>query len=122
MKGFFKMLSGQGEKEYREQHKAFDDAIPDRYEDHIEEHEWQWKHPDSAKRAKTHPAYSGPMENSLDAANYRRAHQMRGPQSKAEHEAFAEYQRTHGPDGRRIVEEKPVRALTLLERLLPRRR
>lgn len=88
MKGIDKMWTGQGEQEYREQHKQFNDAIPDHYPaDYTIE-----------QRAAEHPAYSGAMANTRDAANYQRAHYMHGPQSKEEHARFA---------GRQAQQEEP---------------
>ena len=72
------MLSGRGEKEYRKQHKDFNDAIPDNYEPGMTIEE----------KAAKHPAYSGPMANGMDAANYCRANDCHGPKSKAEHRQF----------------------------------
>lgn len=83
MKGIWKMLTGQGEKEYRQQHKAFNDAIPD---------DWNGDETIEEKAAK-HPAYSGATARSHEAFDYRRAHYMRGPQSKREHEEFAAMQK-----------------------------
>jgi len=83
LKGFWKMLTGQGGKEYGEQHRRFKAAIPNTFPTDMTIKE----------RAARHPAYSGSMANSMDAADYRRAHfGGRGPQSKAEHAAFARQQ------------------------------
>lgn len=83
MKGFWAMLTGRGEKEYREQHQRFRDAIPNDFPA-----DWTIK-----ERADHHPAYSGPLANTTDAANYRRAHfGGKGPQSRREHQEFAEMQ------------------------------
>lgn len=115
MKGILKMLSGRGEREYRLQHRRFHDAIPDNYPADMT----------VAERAERHPAYSGPMANSLDADNYRRALNLFSPpKSKAEHAALTEYQRTHDQYGRRIaeVEDAPERRGVLewlVETLLP---
>ena len=78
----WKMLSGKGEKENQKRHKAFRDAIPDTFPSDMTIEE----------RAAIHPAYSGPMANTLQAADYRRAHYMHGPQSKAEHAALVRRQ------------------------------
>ena len=78
LKGFLAMLSGRGGREYGDQHRKFRDAIPDHFPTDMTIEE----------RAAWHPAYSGPMANSMDAENYRRAHYMHGPQSKAEHAAL----------------------------------
>lgn len=75
MKGPWKMFTGQGGKEYRAQHRKFNEAIPDDFPIGTSDEQ----------RLAAHPAYSGPMASSLDAENYRRAHFMRGPQSKREH-------------------------------------
>lgn len=113
MKGLLKMISGQGEKEYRQQHQKFRDAIPDDFPADMTIDE----------RAAKHPAYSGPMANTLDADNYRRARNLfGGPKSKAEHAALTEYQRTHDQFGRRIQEDAPERRGVLewlVETLLP---
>lgn len=109
MHGIKDMLSGKGERENQERHKAFRDAIPD---DFLAGTTIQ-------ERAAKHPAYSGPMSNSMDAANYRRAHYGgKGPQSKAEHADFAEYQRTHTPDGLLIQDERPSPRRSVIEWLV----
>jgi hypothetical protein len=82
MDGIWKSLTGQAEKERRERNRKFKAAIPDTYPADMTVEE----------RAAIHPAYSGDMANSLQAENYRRAHYMHGPQSKAEHAAFARQQ------------------------------
>jgi hypothetical protein len=76
MKGIWKMLTGQGEKEYRKARKAFDDAIPD----------------EPGFDPATHPAVSGPLSKSYSAFDYRRAHDFSGPKSKREHQQFADLQ------------------------------
>ncbi len=80
MKGILKMLTGQGGKEYGEQHRKFNDAIPDDFPV-----DWTIE-----ERAQVHPAYGS---ESSDAQNYRRAHYMHGPQSKKEHAKLAARQR-----------------------------
>ena len=82
MKGPWKMLTGKGGREYRDQHRAFDNAIPDYGTDN-------------------HPAVSGPLANSLSARNYRRANANHGPLSKWDHAVRDEHQRTHDPEGKR---------------------
>jgi len=82
MHGFWTMFTGRGEKLNREKHKAFRDAIPDTFPTDMTIEE----------RAARHPAYSGPVANSMDAENYRRAHYMHGPQSQAEHAALVRRQ------------------------------
>jgi hypothetical protein len=111
MNGILNMFSGKGEQENRKRHKAFRDAIPDSYPADLSVEE----------RAALHPAYSGPQANTRQAEDYRRAYAMHGPQSKQEHIAFDEYQRTHGLDGRRIQEPTPHRGVLerLVEMILP---
>ena len=82
MKGIISMLFGRGEAEYREEHKAFRDAIPDDFPTHYTEEQ----------RAAMHPACSGKHKDTMVAADYRRANQMRGPLSKSEDKRFTQYQ------------------------------
>lgn len=88
MKGFWAMLTGRGGKEYREQHQAFEDAIPDRFpflvsEDTVRigpgDQSFRKATPEEQETLPRHPAY---FENSLEAANYRRAHSCHGPMTK----------------------------------------
>jgi hypothetical protein len=99
MNGILAMLSGKGEQENQKRHKAFRDAIPDSYPADLTVEE----------RAAQHPAYSGPLANTMQAADYRRAHYGgKGPQSKAEHAAFARRQALMEEYERKVKREGQV--------------
>src|SRR5687768_1801168 len=87
MKGIWKMLTGEGEREYREQHRRFDDAIPNA--------------PGFDER--DHPAA---RSNSSDAMNYRRANACHGLKSKQEHKLFASKQRIQAREQETRQEER----------------
>lgn len=113
MKGFWKMLSGQGEKEYRQQHKKFQDAIPDRFPFRAGDVVKYGPGDNDIRDVRrgdenlpVHPAYEGPMSRTLEAANYRRANAFHGGKTKVQHREFSEYQRTHDHNGKPIEEEK----------------
>jgi hypothetical protein len=96
MQGILAMLSGKGEAKNRARHKAFRDAIPQNFPSDMT----------ISERAVHHPAYSGPMSNSLQAADYRRAHYGGGgPQSQAEHRAFDRRQTLQEDYEREVVRE-----------------
>jgi hypothetical protein len=91
MKGIWKMLTGQGEAEYRAQHQAFRDALPREFPFVIGEGDHAVvrygrgsqdlrpaSHEDLAQLP-SHPAYAGPLVNTSDAFNYRRATACHGP-------------------------------------------
>jgi hypothetical protein len=99
MKGIWKMLTGQGEKEYRQQHEEFDNAIPDKYpfrfDDYVRygpgELDFRDATPDDWKLPE-HPAYSNTRGYTMDAMNYRKANSA-GPKSKEHHARNSEIQR-----------------------------
>jgi len=100
MKGIWKMLTGQGEKEYRQEHKEFEDAIPDGYPFRADGYVRYGPGPmDYRKETASdcdlpeHPAHGGRFENTMQASNYRRANSMYGPQARQEHERFSATQR-----------------------------
>jgi hypothetical protein len=112
MFGIAKMLKGEGEKIARQNNRRFREQIPDSYPDWMSVEE----------RAAIHPAYcDNEFANKKQGFDYRRAHfGGRGPQSKEEHAAFAEYQRTHNPDGTLIEDAAPRSVLAwLIDALLP---
>src|SRR5689334_8122209 len=93
MKGFWKMLTGQGEAEYRAEHQAFRDCIPDDFPFVVETKDGvfvrtgprdrDWRPATREDYAlPTHPAYVGPMAQTSDGFNYRRATSNHGPMPK----------------------------------------
>jgi hypothetical protein len=108
MKGLWKMLSGRGEREYRDAHREFDNAIPDRFPfragDVVRFGPGEMDIRDvrpGDERLPVHPAYEGRLSRTRDAEMYRRAH-SNGGTTKAEHEKLIEYQRTHNHKGEYI--------------------
>lgn len=92
MRGFWKMLTGQGERENRQARKSFWDAIPDA--------------PGFDER--DHPAA---QSNSNEAMNYRRANAAHGLKSKFEHRKFASLQAA------RAAYERQVRNVNAADRM-----
>jgi hypothetical protein len=97
MKGFLKMLSGRGEKEYRQQHEEFDNSIPNKYPfragDVVRYGPGELDYRDATPadaNLPEHPAYSGRYGKTMDASNYRKANSA-GPKSK-QHHAFLKEQ------------------------------
>jgi hypothetical protein len=91
MKGIWSMLSGRGEKEYRQQHEEFDNSIPNKYPFRAGEYvrygpgELDYRNATPADASlPEHPAYSGRYGKTMDASNYRKANSA-GPKSKQHH-------------------------------------
>jgi hypothetical protein len=112
MKGFWSMLTGKGEKEYRDVHREFDNAIPDRFPfragDVVRFGPGEMDIRDVRRgdeNLPVHPAYEGRLSRTRDAELYRRAHNNSGGTTKVHHKELEEYQRTHNHRGEEIEEE-----------------
>jgi len=95
MKGIWKMLTGKGEAEYRQQHREFREAIPNDFPFVVGEGEaavvrfgaGDFDYRDATKQdlrtLLTHPAYAGKFASMSDGANYQCAMSSHGPMPKS---------------------------------------
>jgi hypothetical protein len=105
MHGIWKMLSGRGEKENRKKRQEFWDAIP----------------AEPGYDPATHPAVSGPLANSSEAFNYRRANSCHGPKSKREHKQFDKLQQLRAEYEKLVEQNSGGRVLSFDEWLYANR-